>query len=213
MVHHCPRCELRFGTEAELAEHMVVDHHQSRERWEHYRYPSSGRQQPLYATSTDSQRRGPAPRRFLVVANQSLGTEQLTAHLRGRMAEGPCRFFVLVPATHPADYPVGTLTYAGTVAGGPSAREATTEEGAAQARWRLRQAIEALRSLGADARGEVGDPDPLAAVRQLLGREAFDEIIVSTLPAGLSRWLGMDVPGRLRRHVNLPVTAVTPESV
>ena len=34
-------------------------------------------------------------------------------------------------------------------------------------------------------------------------------MIVSTLPKGLSRWLGEDVPSRLRDSVQVPVTVVT----
>lgn len=48
MVHHCPRCELRFRTEGELAEHLDLDHHAPRETWERYRYPQGRRHPPLY---------------------------------------------------------------------------------------------------------------------------------------------------------------------
>lgn len=48
---------------------------------------------------------------------------------------------------------------------------------------------------------------PLSPVDQV------DEVIVSTLPMGMSRWLGEDVPSRLRDSVPVPVTVVTQESV
>jgi hypothetical protein len=47
------------------------------------------------------------------------------------------------------------------------------------------------------------------AVRDALRRREVDEVIVSTLPRGLSRWLGEDVPSRLRDSVRVPVTVVT----
>ena len=53
------------------------------------------------------------------------------------------------------------------------------------------------------------DPDPVSAVRDALRGREVDEIIVSTLPRGLSRWLGEDVPSRLRDSVRVPVTVVT----
>jgi len=60
-----------------------------------------------------------------------------------------------------------------------------------------------------DARGDLGDPEPLTAIGDALGVEQFDEIIISTLPSGISRWLGMDLPRRAERKFKLPVTTVT----
>ena len=53
-----------------------------------------------------------------------------------------------------------------------------------------------LREAGAEATGEIGDPDPITAIANVLARGSFDEIILSTLPANLSKWLGMDLPSR-----------------
>ena len=52
--------------------------------------------------------------------------------------------------------------------------------------------------MGAEADGEVGDRDPVMAVRDAMRGREVDEVIVSTLPKGMSRWLGEDVPSRLR---------------
>ena len=80
------------------------------------------------------------------------------------------------------------------------------------AQARLDEMLERLREMGAEADGEVGDRDPVMAVRDALRRHEVDEVIVSTLPRGLSRWLGEDVPARLRDSVRVPVTVVTQET-
>jgi hypothetical protein len=63
--------------------------------------------------------------------------------------------------------------------------------------------------MGAQASGEVGSRDPIEAVQDALRGHPVDEIILSTLPSGISRWLGQDVPTRLRGSVLVPVTVVT----
>jgi hypothetical protein len=74
---------------------------------------------------------------------------------------------------------------------------------------RLHQALARLRAEGLEARGGLGDPEPLTAIADALAMEPFDEIIISTLPSGISRWLGMDLPSRAERKFKLPVTTVT----
>jgi hypothetical protein len=56
--------------------------------------------------------------------------------------------------------------------------------------------------------GKVGDPDPVVAVMDMWDPMKFDEIIVSTLPTGSSRWLGLDLPHRLEKLTSVPVTHV-----
>jgi hypothetical protein len=77
------------------------------------------------------------------------------------------------------------------------------------AQSRLHQALTQLKAEGLDARGELGDPDPLTAIGDALALEAFDEIIISTLPSGISHWLGMDLPSRAERKFKLPVATIT----
>jgi hypothetical protein len=60
--------------------------------------------------------------------------------------------------------------------------------------------------------GEVGCADPVAAAQDAIRAVAVDEVILSTLPSGVSRWLGQDVPARLRRAVSVPVTVVTAQN-
>jgi hypothetical protein len=134
----------------------------------------------------------PPMRTHLIVANQTLLGDALRSEVVRRLEAGPARFHVVVPAT-PV---VGRFTW-------------DEETAFAAARDRLDAGIQWLISLGAEADGEVGDRDPVQAVRDAIRRTAADEIVLSTLPAGLSRWLGQDVPSRLRDAVSVPLTVVT----
>jgi hypothetical protein len=78
----------------------------------------------------------------------------------------------------------------------------------ALAEARLTTELNRLWHEGAEADGEIGDADPLRAIRNLLHEQEFDEIILSTLPPGASRWLRMDLPHRVERSSKLPVTHI-----
>lgn len=134
-------------------------------------------------------------RRYLVVANQTLAGEHLVSKVRECLAAGPCRFHVVVPATPPQDH----LTW-------------TEGEAHALAEARLGKALARFREIGAEVDGEVGDANPLQAVADVLGAREFDEIIVSTLPPGGSRWLKRDLPRRIERNCGVPVTHVVGEA-
>lgn len=153
--------------------------------------------------------------RYLVIANQTLGGEELLHVVRERMARGDASFHVLVPGTPPRDLVWAGAYDAFLAAEGfvppitaPVEDDDEEDEGLAVARERLETALARLRSLGATADGEVGDPDPVLAVCRALDKERFDEVIVSTLPAGISRWIAMDLPSRIARKVDVPVTHV-----
>jgi GABA permease len=79
----------------------------------------------------------------------------------------------------------------------------------ALAEERLASGLEWLRGLGADATGEVGVIDTVAAVVGVVERDHVDEIIVSTLPSRISKWLRQDLPHKIEKHVSVPVTVVT----
>ena len=130
-------------------------------------------------------------RRYLVVANQTLGGSPLEEMIKGCMAQGPSRFHLVVPATRPSDHLVWT-------------------EGEAHelAREQLEKALARFRALGADISGQIGDARPMLAIGDVLVAEEFDEIILSTLPVGMSRWVGADLPARVHRRYGLPVSHV-----
>jgi nucleotide-binding universal stress UspA family protein len=134
----------------------------------------------------------PIMRAYLIVANQTLTSQSLTQAITARLADGPVRTHVVVPLS-----PVGgRLTW-------------DEQASRAIAQSRLDEMLERLREMGAEADGEIGDRDPVMAVRDALRGREVDEVIVSTLPRGLSRWLGEDVPSRLRDSVRVPVVVVT----
>lgn len=160
---------------------------------------------------------------YLVVANQTLGGAQLHEIVRARIDEGACRFHVLVPATpaaqlerRSAELPEDEHLKARQAArhlledevDEPTVTAVAEDPGRALARERLARELAWLRNLGADASGEVGVPDPIEAIRLVLHRDNVDEIILSTLPSGRSRWLATDLPTRVRRAFGLPVVHV-----
>ena len=127
----------------------------------------------------------------LIVANQTLPSPALATAIAERIRSGVQSFHVVVPAT-----PVSSgLTWDE----GETHREASA---------RLERLLDRLRGQGVEATGEVGDRDPVSAVRDALRGREVDEIILSTLPPGISRWLGQDVPSRLRGAVDVPVDVV-----
>lgn len=91
----------------------------------------------------------------------------------------------------------------------PAAWEVTDPHGGTEsARRRLRAAMTRLGADGIAVRTLVGDANPVIAVEQMWEAECFDEVIVSTLPAHLSRWLGIDLPHRVERITGRPVRHV-----
>ena len=82
------------------------------------------------------------------------------------------------------------------------------DKGMDAARGRMGRSVAALRGVGVEVRAEVGDPDPNMAIEDALRVFPADEIVISTLPPGESRWLEHDVVERTRREVDLPMTHV-----
>ena len=114
----------------------------------------------------------------LVVANLTADSDELLAALLERQAQGSISVTLVVPASW----------------------EVTSPRGGKQAALkRLRTATDRLGNAGIETQGIVGDPDPFSAVADIWNPERFDEVIVSTLPKRLSRWLRLDLPRRVER--------------
>lgn len=134
--------------------------------------------------------------RYLVVANLTLGGDHLMEILRDRAEDPEARFHVLAPASS-----------------APEGFHVIDEEQAAvAASQRLRSAMERFAELGVkEVTGEVGTSRPNDAIGDVIranGNDPFDEIILSTLPAGPSRWIAMDLPRRVERAHHIPLTHV-----
>lgn len=127
---------------------------------------------------------GGAHAHVLLVAHRTAATPRLLDAVRARAGRGPCDFTLLIPRPY---------------------WDPDTEETAATFELALPLLAE---SAGGHVRGVLGATDPLEAVRETASREQFDEVIVSTLPAHISRWLRLDLPHRIEQ-LGLPVTVVT----
>ncbi len=128
----------------------------------------------------------------LVVANRTAESPELLSALRARHQEGAAEFTLLVPAT-----PQGVSWAADMHSGDPDADE------------HLEHLADNLRREGLEVTGAiVGDGDPLAAVSDACHRDSYDEVIVSTLPHRLSKWLKLDLPHKAQHATGLPVRHV-----
>ena len=138
-------------------------------------------------------------RRYLVVAHQTLGSPELLEALRDLAAQGPSVFHLVVPELHGGH----GLTW-------------TEGQVRAEAAKRLEEATLRFLGDGLAVTGEVGDASPVQAVEDVIireGRATFEAVVVSTLPHGVSKWLGMDAPSRIERKAGLPVVHVVGHSV
>jgi hypothetical protein len=131
----------------------------------------------------------------LVVANRTAGSDELLEALRERAAQGPATFHLVVPST-----PRGVSWVADMNAGEDAAEHD------------LEGALQKLRGAGLDIDGQIGDPDPVAAVQVAANQGSYDEMIVSTLHKHVSRWLKLDLPSKAAHATGLPVTHVESRS-
>jgi len=140
-------------------------------------------------------------RRCLIIANQTLGGAQLVEAVQERIAREAHEFYVVVPATPLRDQELGAGSF-------PDSAPSPQERAYALARQRLDRAVRQISDLGGTADGEVGDADAFEAARLAADRFAAHEVIVSTLPLGLSRWLRGNLPARIERALDLPVVRI-----
>ena len=138
--------------------------------------------------------------RYLVLANQTASSPELTSAIREIVKKDPSTEFVLlVPAT-----PVEDLL---------DWQDADSET---IAKRTAQTAKDHLEAVGARViRTEMGDPSPVKAIEDELQRhqENYDQILISTLPLQRSRWVALDQPRRIERRFKLPVTHIVGHSV
>jgi GABA permease len=134
----------------------------------------------------------PGEKRLLVIANETVGgsglLDELKLHARGRRTD----VLVVTPALN------SPLRH--WVSDEDGAREAAAE--------RLEASLEAMRAAGMNARGEVGDSDPVQAIEDAVRTFGPDEIVISTHPEGRSNWLERGVVVSAKERFDVPVTHV-----
>jgi hypothetical protein len=117
----------------------------------------------------------------LVVANQTADSPELIEALQERASEGEAEFTLLLP---------------------PLAGHRD------EARKRVDEIVAGWREAGLEANGEVGDSDPVVAVKEGWDPGRFDEVVISTLATGASKWLQIDLPHRVERMTGVGVRHV-----
>jgi nucleotide-binding universal stress UspA family protein len=127
----------------------------------------------------------------LVIANRTAGSDELLEALKERAQSGGAQFHLVVPAT------ARGVSWVADMHAGSDAAEHDLEG-----------ALEKLRGAGLEVDGEIGDPDPVAAVQDAANSATYDEVIVSTLHKHVSRWLKLDLPSKAAHATGLPVTHV-----
>jgi hypothetical protein len=132
------------------------------------------------------------PAHVLVVAHQTAATEKLALAVAERAQRGPAAFHLVVPQQPHGMHKVVD----------------PQDEGEDEAQRVLNEALPKLsEAAGSEVTGSVGDAEPLMAIEDAVNLGNYDEIIVSTLPTKLSRWLKLDLVSKTKA-LGLPVTHV-----
>jgi len=142
-------------------------------------------------------RHSPAPHapdehRILVVANETLGGQELLTEVRGRAGDRQSQILVVCPALN-----------------SPIRHWASDEDQArAAAQARLDASLGAMRAAGLQVEGEIGDGDPIQAIEDAVRTFQPDELVISTHPEGRSHWLERGVVEKARERFAIPITHV-----
>ena len=135
------------------------------------------------------------PAHVLVVAHQTAATQGLLDAVRERSERGPAKFHLVVPRQPHGMHKV------------VDPQDVEDDEAAAVLSDALPRLADAA---GTSVTGALGDSEPLMAIQDAITRDGYDEIIISTLPLGVSRWLHLDLISKARA-LGLPVTHVLAE--
>jgi len=130
--------------------------------------------------------------RILVVANETVGGEELLDELKRRAEGVRAQVFVVSPALN------------------SKLRHWVSDEDQARldAQSRLDESLATMRAAGIEARGQIGDSDPLQAIEDGIRIFAPDELVISTHPEGRSNWLERGIVDATRGRFACPVTHV-----
>jgi hypothetical protein len=132
------------------------------------------------------------PASILVVAHQTAATEPLLEAVHERAERSLAKFHLVVPRQ-----PHGIHKVVDPI-----------EAGEDEAQEVLNDALPKLSAVaGHQVTGSIGDPEPLMAIHDAVNLGHYDEIIISTLPLGISRWLKLDLISKAKA-LGLPVTHV-----
>ena len=134
--------------------------------------------------------------RILVVANKTAATPALLGAVRERAARGPCEFTLQFPNTTHGLHKVVD----------------PEDQSQSEAETTIELALPLLeQAAGVPVDAMIGVPEPLAAIQDAINLHGFDELIISTLPTKVSKWLRLDLPHKAA-GLGLPVTTVTARS-
>jgi hypothetical protein len=125
--------------------------------------------------------------KLLVIANRTVDSAEIRDAIVDRATAGPVEVTLVVPAS----------------SGASSVRVRRMETA-----QRLERAVQRLAEAGIPVEGVVGDSDPIVAVQDAWDPRRFDEVIVATLPTGVSGWMAADLPHRVERLTAARVTHV-----
>jgi hypothetical protein len=147
------------------------------------------RQHPVPTQVAPTRRSAPGERRLLVIANETVGGSELLDRIRELSEGANTEVLVVSPALNT-----------------PLRHLASDEDPArAAAHQRLERSLQRLDQEGIEARGEVGDGDPLQAIEDALRTFGADQILISTHPEGRSNWLERGVVTGARERFAVPI--------
>jgi len=155
-------------------------------------YVARGRRSEAPRQTVSSRKRNENQRRILVIANETVAGGPLREEIRRRSEGYDEQVLVICPALN-----------------SPLRHWASDEDGArVQAQERLNVSLARLREVGVDAKGEVGDAQPLQAMEDAFRLFGPDEIIISTHPEGRSNWLERGIVEAAGKRFAVPITHV-----
>jgi hypothetical protein len=136
------------------------------------------------------------PAHVLILAHQTAATTALLDTVRERARRGPVGFHLVVPRQAHGMHKVVD----------------PQDTGDSEGQEVLAAALPALGEAAGDTvTGSLGDSEPLCAIQDAINLGDYDEIIISTLPPRVSRWLKLDLVSKTR-GLGLPVTHVEASS-